>query len=971
MNINEICHGFKLLRKSAIKEVSSEAYLFEHEKSGARLFFLENDDDNKVFSIGFRTPPVDDTGVAHIVEHSVLCGSRKYPLKEPFVELVKGSLNTFLNAMTYPDKTIYPVASRNDKDFRNLMDVYLDAVFYPAMRENPQILMQEGWHYEIEDAGAPLKYSGVVYNEMKGVFSSPDDLLERKIMHSLYPDTTYGFESGGDPVHIPELTQEMFKDFHSRYYHPSNSYIYLYGDLDLEEKLAYLDEEYLSHFDRIPIPSRIEKQEPFSALQESVEYYSVGQEESMEGKTFIALSWIMGDKLDMETCLGLEILNHALLKTSAAPLRKVLIDAGLGRDVDSTFEDALRQPYFSICVAGTEPEKAQEFRKLTHETLQKYAEEGIDETLLEASLNLMEFRLREADFGSAPKGLIMGIAALKSWLYDGEPEKALAYEKPLQRLKDGLRNGYFEGLIKKFFLNNSHETMITLQPSRTLAAEREAEQARLLAEKKEGLSQQEIQEIIEKCQALKKRQQEPDSEEALQSIPMLELSDIRQAAYELPLVEKDIMGTKVLHSNLDTHGIGYLNIYFDASRVPQDKLSYLYLLVVLLGEVDTSQRSYAELDKLENLHTGGISFDVTVFTRKNEPDSLLPKLCVKAKALTKKLPHLCQLLQEIITQSLFTDTKRLRELIEQEIVGIELSLQRSAHQVVATRISSYLMPSGQYTNAGGIPFYHFLKDFLADFDNRAKELPEIMGEILRQVFNRQDMVLSITLPEADYRSFAAAFAPLRQAVSSINFPVQRYKWKISARNEGLTSTSQVQYVGQGANFIKLGHKFNGSMKVLETLLRYDYFWTKIRVQGGAYGAFTSFNRNGLMSFGSYRDPNLMETLKVFRHTADYLRKLELSDREMKKAIIGTMSNIDTPLTPKMKGDLAAVCWLRGISYLDRQQARLEVLSTRQADIRALADTVDDCMKANVLCVFGGEEKLKENAVVFGTVKPAL
>lgn len=971
MNINETVHGFRLVRKTHVEEISSEAFVFEHEKSGARLFFLQNDDDNKVFSITFRTPPVDNTGVAHIVEHSVLCGSRKYPLKEPFVELVKGSLNTFLNAMTYPDKTMYPVASRNGKDFQNLMDVYLDAVFYPNMRENPQILMQEGWHYEISDAAEPLKYSGVVYNEMKGALSSPDDLLENRIMSSLYPDTTYGFESGGDPASITDLTQEQFIAFHSRYYHPSNSYIYLYGDLDIEEKLAYLDEAYLSNFERIPVPSKIEKQALFDGLRESRDEYAVGQDEDTAEKTFLALNWLTGDTKDMQERLALDVLNHALLKTPAAPLRQALVAAHLGRDIDSAYEDAVLQPYFSISVAGSEPERAEQFRQLTHETLQKLADQGLDRTLLEASLNLMEFRLREADFGSSPKGLIYGIAAMKTWLYGGEPERMLAYEKPLKRLKEGLDNGYFEGLIRKCFLDNPHETLVTLVPSRTLAARREEEQQQKLAEKKAALSQEEIRELIAANKALKERQQTPETEEALASIPLLKLSDIRQAAYELPLVEKEIMGTKVLHSALDTHGIGYMNLYFDASRVPQQHLPYLYLLSILLGEVETSQRSYSDLANLENLHTGGINFDVIAYTRKNEPDSCEPRLRVKAKALTKKLPHLCQLLQEILTQSLFTDASRIRELIEQEAAGIELSLQRSAHQLVAGRIAAYLTPAGAYADQGGLPFYRFLKEFLGDFDNKFAELPVIFGEILRQVFNRQGLVMSITLPQEDYRSFEAAFAPLRQSLSSLNFPAQRYRWKLAVKNEGLTAASQVQYVAQGANFLKLGHKFTGSMRVLETLLRYDYFWTKIRVQGGAYGAFTSFNRNGMMSFGSYRDPHLKATLEVFRDTAEYLRNFSASDREMTKAIIGTMSGVDTPLTPQMKGDLAATCWLRGVSYLDRQQSRMEILNTRQADIRELARTIEDCIKQNVLCVFGGEEKVRENKALFGKVISAL
>jgi len=476
MKIDDIVHGFRLIGVSQIKETNGTGYTFVHEKTGARLFFLETPDDNKVFSISFRTPPTDDTGVAHIIEHSVLCGSRKYPLKEPFVELVKGSLNTFLNAMTFPDKTMYPVASRNARDFQNLMDVYLDAVFYPAMRENPQVLMQEGWHYELDDAGAPLRYSGVVYNEMKGALSAPDDLLGSRIMAALYPDTTYGCESGGDPDAIPSLTREMFLDFHARYYHPSNSYIYLYGDVDIEEKLTYLDREYLSYFDRIPVLSRIERQAPFPACVTKEHFYPVGAEDSLEENAFLSLSWVIGDTADMKRVMAIQILDHALLRMQGAPLRQALIDAGLGRDVDSNYESDVLQPFFSIVVSKSETARADAFVHVIKETLTKLADGGLDRTLIRAALNTIEFRLRESDFGTSPKGLIYGIRMMKMWLYDGAPETYLHYEDALRDLKDGLEKGYFEQLIREAFLENTHEALVTLAPSRTVGREREAAQ---------------------------------------------------------------------------------------------------------------------------------------------------------------------------------------------------------------------------------------------------------------------------------------------------------------------------------------------------------------------------------------------------------------------------------------------------------------------------------------------------------------
>ena len=956
MKIDDVIHGFRRIRSEEVKETEGAAHTFVHEKTGARLFFLETADDNKVFSISFRTPPVDDTGVAHIVEHSVLCGSRKYPLKEPFVELVKGSLNTFLNAMTFPDKTMYPVASRNARDFQNLMDVYLDAVFYPAMRTNPQVLMQEGWHYELDDADAPLRYSGVVYNEMKGALSAPDDLLGSRIMAALYPDTTYGYESGGDPEAIPNLTQEMFLDFHARYYHPSNSYIYLYGDLDIEEKLAYLDSAYLSHFDRIPVPSRIDRQQPFAGLIKKEHFYPIGAEEPLEENSFLSLNWVIGDTSDMKRIMALQILDHALLRMQGAPLRQALIDAGLGRDVDSNFESDILQPFFSIVVSKSETARADEFVQIVKNTLTQLADGGLDHTLVQASLNTLEFRLRESDFGSSPKGLIYGIRMMKTWLYDGAPEDYLRYEDVLAALKEGLKDGYFEQLIRTSFLENPHEALVTLAPSRTLGQEREAGQAKILAEKKAAMSAAEIAEIMHSCAQLKVAQEEPD---------------IRKDAEQLPLEIRDLAGIKLLYSGIETNGIVYLNFYFPMAAVAQKDLPYAYLLAEILGSVDTAQHSYAELAKLRSLYTGGIGADIVAYTRAGEPDSLLPRFKLRAKVLRENLPRLFALLSEMITESDFSRAKRIRELVNEEKTGMELSLQRAANQVVASRIAAYLTPSGRYAEVGGLPFHDFLASFQDDFAACHARMQAAFSRILPQIFNRNGLIVSVTAPAAGYDEIAAGLADFQKKLSAESFPAAPYTWEIAARNEGLTTQSRVQYVAKGANFIKLGHSYTGVLRVLETLLRYDYFWTRIRVQGGAYGAMTQFNRNGFMVFASYRDPNLAETLQVLDETADYVRAFDVSDREMDKFIIGTMSSVDTPMTPQMKGDIAATFHLRGITWEDRQRARDEILGAQQEDVRALAPLVEDAMRADVRCVLGSEEKIRANAALFGEVHPAL
>ena len=971
MKIDDVIHGFRLIRSEEIAEADGHGHTFVHEKTGARLFFLETEDDNKVFSISFRTPPVDDTGVAHIVEHSVLCGSRKYPLKEPFVELVKGSLNTFLNAMTFPDKTMYPVASRNDRDFQNLMDVYLDAVFYPAMRENPQILMQEGWHYEMDDADAPLRYSGVVYNEMKGALSAPDDLLGSRIMAALYPDTTYGCESGGDPEAIPTLTQEMFLDFHAHYYHPSNSYIYLYGDMDIAEKLAYLDRAYLSHFERIPVPSRIDRQQVFAGQVVKEHFYPIGADEPLEENAFLSLNWVIGDTTDRKRVMALQILDHALLRMQGAPLRQALIDAGLGRDVDSNYESDVLQPFFSIIVSKSEVARAEEFVRIVKETLTKLADGGLDHMLVKAALNTLEFRLRESDFGSSPKGLIYGIRMMKTWLYDGAPADYLRYEDVLAQLKEGLENGYFEQVIRESFLENPHEALVTLAPSRTLGQEREAVQEAILSEKKAAMSADEIAKVMDDCAALKAAQEAPDTEEALASIPILARSDIRKEAEHLPLEIRDLEGTQILYSDIETNGIVYLNFYFPMAAVAQEDLQYAYLLAEMFGAVDTARHTYAELAMLRSLYTGGFGADIVAYTRAGEPDSLAPRFKLRAKVLRENLPRLFDLLAEIMTESDFTGAKRVRELIDEEKTGMELSLQRAANQVVAARIAADLTPSGRYAEVGGLPFHDFLRAFKDDFDARHTEMQVAFARILPQIFNQNDLMVSVTAATEDYDGIAAGLAAFQQKLSSVSFPAAPYTWEIAPKNEGLMTQSRVQYVAKGANFIKLGYEYTGVLRVLETLLRYDYFWTRIRVQGGAYGAMTQFNRNGFMIFSSYRDPNLAETFTVLDETADYVRAFDVSDREMDKFIIGTMSSVDTPLTPQMKGDIAATFHLRNITWEDRQRAREEILTAQQEDVRALAPMIEAAMRENVCCVLGGEEKIRANAALFDEIRPAL
>ena len=964
-------HGFKFEEEKKINDINSIAQTFYHEKSGARLLYLKNDDDNKVFSITFRTPPEDSTGVAHIVEHSVLCGSRQFPMKEPFVELVKGSLNTYLNAMTFPDKTMYPVASRNEKDFRNLMNVYLDAVFYPNIGNCPETLMQEGWHYKLESKDADITYKGVVYNEMKGVFSSPDALLDKKIFEALFPDTAYGVESGGDPDDIPKLTQEQFIHFHQQYYHPANSYIFLYGDLDILENLRFIDEAYLSSFDKIQVPSQIAVQPAFTEKVELISDYPITPTDSTEDKTFMSMNFVLGKSTDSELCLAFQILEYLLLETPAAPLKKALIEANIGKDVGGTFVRSILQPTFGIILTGTNEGQKEKFVQVVDTELKRLVTEGIDKKLIEACFNIFEFTLREANYGSRPTGLVYNIKCMDSWLYDESPFIHLEYTAILEKIKKGLTTNYFEKLIKEHLLDNQHQSLVVLRPKHGLGEEKDEEIRKQLADYKASLSSEEIHQLIAQTAQLKIRQQTPDSPEDLATIPLLTLGDLETKAEELPLLKKQENGVPVLLHPLYTNQIAYVNFYFDTRCIPQESLPYVYLLAEILGKVTTTQYNYGELSNEININTGGIGFDTAVYTENSNAEEYLPKFIVKGKSLVGKLPQLFELFEEILVQSRFDDGKRMQELVQEIKSNWDMNLFRRGQQLVTNRVLSYVSPIAQYNEIGMLLFYDFISDLENNFTEKSKEITAQLEKVARLIFNKENLLTSVTIEEENYLQFKENFSEFVNALSSDKRSREQYKFEKIDHNEGLMISGKVQYVVKGANFRKLGYPYHGSLKVLETILRYDYLWTRVRVQGGAYGGFAKFERNGNMVFGSYRDPNLTETLTVYDETALYLKNFAVDEREMTKYVIGTMSQLDTPLTSSQKGDRAANYYIRNISQANIQEERNEILATQQEDIWKLASLVDDAMKQNYLCVFGNEQKIQENKDIFNRLVSVL
>ncbi len=957
MELNKIYSGFRLNRIERIEEINGTAYEMKHEKSGARLIYIDSPDSNKVFNIAFRTTPQDSTGVAHIMEHSVLCGSRKFPLKEPFVELVKGSLNTFLNAMTYPDKTMYPVASKNDKDFHNLMDVYLDGVFYPRAANDPEILMQEGWHYELENVDDELTYKGVVFNEMKGVYSSPDSILERELMHELFPDTTYGVDSGGNPEVIPELTYEGFQEFYRTHYHPSNSYIFLYGTMDIEEQLRFINDEYLSHFDAIEVDTAVTLQAPFNEGKIITYPYSIGSDESIDNRTLHALAYVL-PAVTPEQSLAFEVLTHALLTSPAAPLKQVLVKAGIGSDVSGYYLDSIRQPMWAVHASGSNMDKQMELQSIVEATLTKLCEEGIDKELLEASLNSIEFALRENDFGGRPIGLAYVIRMMDNWLYGNDPLELLHYEEGLKNIRKGLHGTYFEDLIRHSILENNHKALVSMYPECGLQEKKDRDVKEQLANIKSSMSQDELEAIVEQTKRLKIRQETPDSEEALASIPLLELSDLNPYIEEVERRESTIGATKVHFVPTFTKGINYVAYYFHLDGLTEEELFYADILSDIIGRIDTT-RPYADVAKDINLNLGGLSSDITAIAKDGKRDEFTPLMIVRSKALHAKLPDLCRIVNDVIHYADYSDVNRLTELVQENKAIWDNEAFRRGNTIVSQRVMAQVSKVGKFRDAGNLGYYQKISE-LATNPAALPLLPDKLSDVARKIFRANNVEIMFVGEDGELAVFTELMTPLLSEWSTESLPHNVLQLTNTFGNDGIATAGKVQYVAQGGNFIDHGFKHVGPMSVLETILRYEYLWIRIRVQGGAYGAFANFFDDGNMIFCSYRDPNLVETYNVYKELPEYLRSFTLSDREMRKYIIGTMSGLDLPMTPALRGPRAMGIYFSGANIADKVEFRKQVIACKPEDIVALADVVESVLKDNHICSMGNETKIKES-----------
>ena len=969
MTIHDLAE-YEILDEHRVEDVQSDGFILRHKKSGARIAILSNNDDNKVFYIGFRTPPEDETGVPHIIEHTTLCGSKKFPVKDPFIELAKGSLNTFLNAMTYPDKTVYPIASCNDQDFKNLMDVYLDAVFNPNITKYEEIFKQEGWHYELTGKDDELKINGVVYNEMKGAYSSPDEVLSSQIYRSLFPDNTYSKDSGGNPEYIPKLTYEAYLDFYHKYYHPSNSYIYLYGDMDVVERLEWLDKEYLSLYDYKKVNSEINKQPAFDKIKNVEAQYSITMDDSQENKTYLSYNRVVGDTLDEMLYQAFDVLDYALVSSPGAPVKQALIDAGIGDDVYGSYDAGILQPVFSFVAKNANASQADEFESIIENTLKEVVKTGINKEALLAGINSSEFKFREADFGQFPKGLLFGLNCLDSWLFDDmKPFIHLECLGTFAKLRKAVDTDYFEKLIQEYLLDNTHGSSVTVKPKRGLGNEREEVLAKELSDYKASLSDEEIKKLIEDTEHLKKYQEEPSSDEDLRKLPMLTRADMKKNAMPFSNIEDELLDVKVVRHDIESNGIDYISFLFDAGDFAQSELGYLGFFTNALGLVSTEKYSYTDLANATNIYTGGISTGTASHPDIKDRNNFVFKLEVKLKVLEKNLDKALELMEQMLLSSDFTDTKRLGELVAQIKARLQANLSSSGHLVAAMRsMSSFSRYALYQDELKGVAFYRSICRIEKELSESPKNVSDKLAAIAKKLFARNRMLISFTGNNEAYGNAKPLLKKVIAGFNKMSAVGNQAEVHFNTAKEAFIDASQIQYVAKTGDFICEGYEYTGALRLLRIILSYDYLWINVRVKGGAYGCMNTFLRSGESYFVSYRDPNLSDTLDVYDRIPEYIKSFSPDERDMTKYIIGTFSALDTPMNPEAKGSRSLSAYLEGITYEQIQKERNEILNAQPEDIRRLADLVEAVLKKDSICVIGNENMIKESAGLFENVE---
>ncbi len=952
-------HGFQIIREQEIKEIKTKARIYRHIKTGAEMLSLINDDENKVFGAIFRTPPKDSTGIAHILEHSVLCGSKKYPVKEPFVELLKGSLNTFLNAFTFPDKTCYPVASQNLQDFYNLVDVYLDAVLYPRL--TPHVLQQEGWHYEMENPEGPIFFKGVVFNEMKGAYSSPDSVLSEYSLQSLFPDNTYGLDSGGDPKHIPDLTFEQFMSFHKTYYHPSNARFYFYGDDDPENRLKILD-EYLKDYEPVQVDSSITLQPLFQEPRRLVRPFMAGEEnEPLKG--MITVNWLLPETTDISCNFALRMLNYILLGMPASPLYKALIDSGMGEDfVGEGLGTELRQMYFSAGLKGIRLENADKVETLILKTLTELCQKGIDPKTVEAAINTIEFRLRENNSGSYPRGLLMMLRSLTTWLYDGDPLSLLAFEKPLENFKNEFESNstLFEEMIRSLFIDNPHRTTLILDPDIGFKQKEQQMENSRLSEVFSRLGTDGKRQLLEDTQILKKLQETPDPPDALASIPVLKLSDLDKNNKTIPLSRLDQQGAQILFHDLFTNGIVYFDLGLNLHMLPEKYLPYGPLFGRALVEMGTEKEDYVSLIQRISRKTGGIHPETMNAGTKSSSLSAA-YLFLRGKAMPHQIKDMIHIFRDVLLEVRLDNPERFRQMVLESKARMEQKMVPSGHSVVNLRLRSHFGESHWAAEQmGGVSYLFFLRKLAQDVDENWPRVLNMLQSMRQILVNRNAMILNLTLSKQDLPAFEPHMEALLNSLPASDVALQSWNSDVPSSFEALTIPSLVNYVGKGADIYKQGYQFHGSSMVITRYLRNAWLWDRVRVQGGAYGAFCLFDRfTGVLTLVSYRDPNITRTIDVFDETAGFLDDTKISEAELTKSIIGAIGDLDAHMMPDAKGYASMVRHIMGDTDEDRQQMRDQVLNTRSSDFRDFAQVLGHVRDTGLIKVLGSADAVEK------------
>lgn len=952
-------HGdFEVTGIEELRELSGYAYVLRHKPSGGRLMWLACADTNRSFAIGFKTPPADDTGVFHILEHSVLCGSERFPVKEPFVTLLKTSMQTFLNAMTFPDKTVYPVSSTNVTDFENLMDVYLDAVLHPAIYERPRIFEQEGWHLELEGPDAPLTYNGVVLNEMKGATSDPDDVLFSEVSRALFPDTAYRFESGGNPRAIPMLSYEGFLDNHRRHYNLANSYTILYGDLDIERELAFIGARFATVEQRTDKdPNPLELQAPVAAPTRRIEMATAPENAS------VALAYVIGSSSQRERVLACDVLLDALCGSNEAPLKRRVLDAGLGDDFSAMLLDSSLQPQVMLILKGARAGAAEKFRALVEDTCAELAN-GIPTDKLRASLAQAEFNLREGEFGIAD-GVAYSITALTSWLYDDDdPVSYLHYEDEIAHMKDGLTDGYFERLLRELVSENPHSALVDLVP---VAEGDSAEEAAELARIREGMSAADLQQVMDEMAALRAEQERADAPEDIAKLPRLSVADIDDAAPE-PAYAREQAGLPYLAHEIDTHGIAYAYHYFDLNGIAFDELPYAGILTSLLGKLDTAVHTASELDTLVEENLGMLSFFTETYTPDDDTASIRPLLVVSASALAEKIDALAELPREVWGTTLFSDTERIRAILQQRRIGQEQVYLNSGHSAALGRALTYFSRGALVADMlGGVSSYLFLKDLLASWDERKDALCEKLASLIGRIFRTDTAIISFTGSSEMRARFQELAGTLGLAGDGgarriLETPEPR------VANEAFIMPSNVVYVcetGPASEHDKVSH---GSWTVATRALDFDYLWNEVRVKGGAYGVGFRRNANGIMQFWSYRDPGVDGTLARYEAAPAWLSAWDPEQAELEGYIVSAVAGHDAPLKPRALARRQDSDFFRGRAPEWRSEVRSQMLAATADDIRALAAPLADVAPARGICVFGSREAIEASKIDFEIIE---